>query len=212
MENKYTVESDSNTKLIYIGLGLIMLNILLMFSDIKIPSHFYFRYYSLGELLVESILFIIRIVCVVLAVKTSVRLGRPGFFWGLFTLIFTPIALIILGTKGVKLDGEKRKVYKEIRAEYFINATALKRNFETGISAKDEYQAELDKLEEEYDEYLNKEMHKIEEQESQEKINELIERVKGAGEVMEIGDRCPACGADLTLDSKECPDCGLSFE
>ena len=42
----------------------------------------------------------------------------------------------------------------------------------------------------------------------EQKIREDLEINDSPGN---LDDKCPACGAELTIDNTECPDCGLNF-
>ena len=197
MEKKYTVDYKPKTYLFYLGLSLLVIGFFL----IKLSGNALI--YLLG---------IIRIVMVVLSALAAKELNRSIFFWAVFTFISPPIALMILGTRGIKFEGEKRKVYKDISSEFFMESVVLKRDFETGIYYEDEYKERLSRLLQEYDERLNQEMAKAEKKDEDEEINKVVEFAVGTGEIMEVGNKCPACGADLADETNICPECGLSFE
>lgn len=81
----------SESGLIYVGIILIVLNVLVFVTD----------FLSLNVILIGGL--IIRVSIAILASDSAKRQNRPPFGWAVFAFLFPPIAMIVQGSMRDKI-------------------------------------------------------------------------------------------------------------
>ena len=211
MKNKFSVNTDTNPNsgMSSVGFLLIVVNIILSIVGYKVS------YFETGKsiVLVEVVLLTIVVSCTIWVIIVARKLNRSPLLWGILTLFFAPISLIVLGYKDIRVPDELKKVYNKFKSDYFLEKLKLKKDFTNGIFDTETYEKKLSNLSTQYDEALNRAMKKAQEEYEKKKIKDVIEKVEGggSGRYIAIKDNCPACGARISEEAEECSECGLSF-
>lgn len=212
MDQRYSVEGKTNPSMINVGVALIFFNLITylvghrasMFDVADSEA-------SVSEFFVGLFYLVIQVVCTVWSVKVAGQLNRSQAFWGIITFIFTPIALVVLGSKDVFMEPEFAAVYSKHKSDYFLETIKLKKDYERDELTADEYRAKLALAEEKHTTSLNAEMQKMEAVLERKHEFEVIAKVEGDGTPIVVTDKCPACGMTLSQTDDVCPDCGLQL-
>jgi hypothetical protein len=206
-----SLESKSYTFLIYIGIVIILYNIFVFANE---NSLFMADFYEMDINPLNVIAIILIFGSSIIAGIVAQKLNRSVLSWGILTLCFAPISLIVLGTKKLYLEPELQKVYNKYKSTYFLDKAKLKKNFESNKLNQEAYNKKLSELLND----LNREMN-IELRETEKKIindfdKDVIHKVEktGNGKFVKVSDTCPACGAKLSETDFECPECGLNLK
>jgi len=206
MKKQY-LESRTYGFLVLIGIGLIILNIYIFF--IKNSSSIGLN----GELL-EILVGVLIIILAVVNGFIAFRLNRSIIFWFIFSLIFSPIALIMLGTKKRYLKPELNKIYSQFESEYFLHKLRLRKELEKKRITTEEYEEKIKQTLKNLNDAMYKAMEVKENQLIADLNKEVVHRVEktGEGEIKIAYSKCPACNSALGKNDFECPDCGLNLK
>lgn len=213
MSKNYTIDAKTNPNLIYGGIFMVFVNAIYLFSGNKI-SDFEAVY---GDIPVEKVafnlvFFVIQISCTIWSIVVAGRLNRSQVFWGIVTFFFTPIAMIVLGTRDLKMEPELRKIYNKHKTNYFLETIKLKKDLERGIVEENEYKATLAKAKERHRDLMNAELKKMEEVLEDRHRQIIVETVEGGGVAIGIKDKCPACDTKISENDDVCPECELALK
>ncbi len=212
MDQRYSVEGKTNPSMIYVGAALILLNLISYLSGQRTSvldvansdtssSVFFAGLFWLG----------IKVGCTLWSIKVAGQLNRSQAFWGIVSFFFTPIALIVLGTKDIKMEPALAEVYSKHKSAYFLETIRLKKDYERDELTADKYREKLALAEEKQSTLLNVEMLNVEAILAHKSQREIIEKVEGDGTPIVVTDKCPACGMKLSEKDDVCPDCGLQL-
>ena len=149
------------------GLGLILGSLIITF--------FYYREQSEFKLIT---VIIIRLLYVWAIIKRTSKLNRSQFLWGIYGLVFSEIAIIILAfAKGfIKTKDSKQMAAYKKRRTSFKKKELLEKLMAEGVITKEKYYSKLNDIQ------FNEE--KKEEAESDQdaiELNKLIEKAKKEG-------------------------------
>lgn len=114
--------------------------------------------------LFDNFIILLRILCCIWSVMLAKRLNRYPLFWGLFTIAFPPIVMIILLTRDFKVKREYKDVVKKYRDEYFMQYEKITKEFKSGQLTREYFQNEVENLRKVYAEKLNSEIERIEQE------------------------------------------------
>lgn len=114
--------------------------------------------------LFDNFIILLRILCCIWSVMLAKRLNRYPLFWGLFTIAFPPIVMIILLTRDFKVKREYKAVVKKYRDEYFMQYEKITKEFKSGQITREYFQNEVENLRKVYAEKLNSEIERIEQE------------------------------------------------
>ena len=213
MSKKYTIDAKTNPNLIYGGIFMVFVNAIYLFSGNKI-SDFEAVYgdISAEQIAINLAFFVIQVSCTVWSIVVAGRLNRSQVFWGIVTFFFTPISMIVLGTRDLKMEPELRKIYNKHRTNYFLETIKLKKDFERGIIKENEFETTLDKAKERHSDLMNAELKKMEVVLEDRHKQIVVEKVEGGGMAIGIKDKCPACDTKISENDDVCPECGLTLK
>lgn len=218
MSLKYSIDAKSHPNMIYVGIALVVMNILFFTSGIK-PTEYKILNGNVSTeyIMLDIALILIRLTCVIWSYKVASELNRSGLFWAILTFFFTPIALIILGFKDLNLEVELRKVYNKHQSNLFIERIKIKQHYERNKITELQYHEQLKSIRDKHNEYMNKEMQEVEKR-IELKHNPIIggsvylDENTEKGKILIVKDKCPACNATINENDKVCSCCGLSIE
>lgn len=195
--------SNPNNGLSFAGIGLLLLFIYSSYRE------------SMGLVLGVGVL--VKILVLVWIPKAARLVGRNGVGWTIFAFITPSVALIILGVIGYKPSPEKDELFtkcsKALHEKKVELDNRLKNEKITQVQYEQEYETYYAELQDYAKDYLNS----IYDNENTEFLNEQLKK-KGYvfdanSEVfVEFEDKCPACGTNIEIDTKECPGCGLNLD
>jgi hypothetical protein len=218
MKLKYSIDAKSHPTMIYIGVGLIVLNIFILANGIK-PTEYEVLSGKLSTdlIILDIALLVIRLTCTIWSYRVAKELNRIGLFWATLTFFFTPIALIVLGFKDLDLEVELRKVYSKHQSNLFLERIKLKKDFEKSKITELQYNEQLQNIRNKHNELMNREMQEVEKKiEFKHKPivgeNVYLDEIPVTGKIIAVKDKCPACNSTIKQDYKVCPCCGLSIE
>lgn len=124
--------------------------------------------------LFDNFIVLLRILCCIWSVMLAKRLNRYPLFWGLLTIAFPPIVMIILSTRDFKVKREYKAVVKKYRDEYFLGYKRIANEFKSGHGTKESFHSEIENLGKSCAEKLNSEIERIElEKENSDFIDDL---------------------------------------
>ena len=198
---KYSIDSKSNPQLIYAGIFLVILGvwffhfsenlisdsvILGMFNSVQpssnessiLRSKIVRNSFSLREFNVDFIILTIQILCAIWAVVVARKLHRSPLFWGVVTFFFTPISLIVLGTRDLKLEPNLSEVYNKYKSDYYQESSKIKRSFHKGRITEKECKKKLIDARYRYNELMNIEMSSTEHMMDNRYNKEIINKVE----------------------------------
>jgi len=198
---KYSIDSKSNPQLIYAGIFLVILGvwvfhfsenlisdsvILGMFNSVQpssnessiLRSKIVRNSFSLREFNVDFIILTIQILCAIWAVVVARKLHRSPLFWGVITFFFTPISLIVLGTRDLKLEPNLSEVYNKYKSDYYQESSKIKRSFHKGRITEKECKKKLIDARYRYNELMNIEMSSTEHMMDNRYNKEIINKVE----------------------------------
>jgi hypothetical protein len=209
MKQKYTVESKSNPKLVSAGIILIVINAIFTFSGAR---DFNISNMTKENVIIELSFLVVGIAFSIWSFIVAKRLNRSGIFWAIFTIVLTPIALIILGTKDIAIQIELRKIFNKYKSEYFLEKLKLEKDHQNGRIDEKMLKEKIGKAKEKYNDLMNNEIQ-LEQIKIDEKHKEIvIEKVSGNGRAINVKGKCPACETKISDNADECPECGLNFK
>jgi len=209
MKQKYTVESKTNPNLIYIGIVLIVINVILKFSGAR---DFDYDNLSKDNMIVELVILAIGFILSIWAYNIARQLNRSGIFWAIITFLFTPIALIILGTRDVDIKIELRKIFNKYKSDYFLEKLKLEKDYQRGKIDEKTLQEKIIKAKEKYNELMNNDIQLAEVRLEEKHKDIVVEKAVGNGRVVNVKGKCPACETKISGEMDECPECGLNFK
>jgi len=208
MKYKYTVESKTNPNLVYAGVILIVINVILKFSGIR---DFDYENLSKDDMIVELIILATGLVFSIWAYRVAIKLNRSGLFWAIVTFFFTPISLIILGTRDINIKIELRKIFNKYKSDFFLEKLKLEKDYKSGKIDDTILREKINKARERYNELMNNELQNAELRLEEKHKEVIVEKVVGNGRAVNVKGKCPACDTKLPADVDECPECGLNF-
>jgi hypothetical protein len=208
MTHRYTVEAKTTPNMIYVGIILIVINMVLFFSGKRIND---VNHITKEKVIVEIIMYAIAFGLAIWAIIVAKKLNRSRTFWGIITFIFTPIALIILGIKDVAIHDDLRKIFNKYKSEYFLEKLKLEKDLEKGKIDKMTHDEKIKKILIEYDNAMNAEIKQMEIRMEEKHKEIVVEKVVGNGRAIIVKDKCPACETKISADTDVCPDCGLTL-
>lgn len=229
---KYSIDSKLNPQMIYAGIFLVILGVWSFhFSEDLISDSYILSIlntshpnvsesrilklegmrnsFVLRDLMLYFIIFTIQILCTIWSVVVARKLHRSPLFWGVVTFFFTPISLIVLGTRDLKLEPNLSEVYNKYKSDYYQESSKIKRSFHKGRITEKECNKKLIDARFRYNELMNIEMSRTENMMDNRHNKEIINKVEGSGKPIPIQDKCPACGTKISEDNAVCPECGL---
>jgi hypothetical protein len=202
--DNYKIDRKSHPYLIYIGIGMIFINLILHYKfkgvDYLNPLAIFDKN-AMTALGIDSILLILRVFMTIIAFIVAKRLMRSGIFWAICTFLFPPISLIILGLIDVKIDYRLKKILDRYRTNYFVEIVKIKNDLKRGKNDESNIVDLIDKSKQKHQELLTKALNarKIE-----------LEKTETEDWMDDIS-KCPACGADVNMSDKICPNCKLNL-
>lgn len=209
MNQKFTVESKSNPKLVYAGIILIVINAIFTFSGAR---DFNISNPTKENVIIELSFLLVAVAFSIWSFIVARRLNRSGTFWAIFTVFLAPIALIILGTKDIAIQIELRKIFNKYKSEYFLGKLKLEKDHQNGRIDEKMLREKIAKAKEKYNDLMNNEIQ-LEQIRIDEKHKEIIvEKVSGNGRAINVKGKCPACETKIPDNVDECPECGLNFK
>lgn len=218
MSLKYSIDAKSHPNMIYVGIGLVVLNIFIFASGIKPVEYEIFNGNLSADLVIlDIILLLIRLTCTIWSYRVAKELNRIGWFWAILTFFFTPIALILLGFKDLDLEVELRKVYNKHQSNLFLEQVKIKKDFEKNKITELQYNEQFKIIRNKHNEQMNKEMQEVEKR-IELKHNPIIgdsvylDETPVTGKIVFVKDKCPACNSTIKEKDKVCRCCGLSIE
>jgi hypothetical protein len=203
--NNYKIDRKSHPFLIYVGLGMIVLNIVLHFNfkgvDYLNPLSI-FDEKAMAAFFIDVFLLLIRISMTIVAIIIAKRLMRSGIFWGIIVFLFPPISLIILGLMDVNIDSRLKKTLDRHRTNYFVEVVKIKNDYKTGKYNANSVDDLIEKSRRKHQELLTKALNAA-----------IIENEKNKTEdFMHDATKCPACGVSVALSDLQCPKCDLTLK
>ena len=202
-----SLESKKYSFLIYIGVGLIIFNIIRI--TISNSQAFSINIENETFNIFDVIIVFLAVGCSVLAGIIAYRLNRNVIFWTILSFFFAPISFIILGTLQVYLEPEQRKIFHKYQSEYFASELNLTKNWHKKKINRATYDEKLAELLHSLDNKMNEELQN---QKSNDFVREVVRKIEGEGHYLKIKDTCPACNAQLSETDMECPECGLNMQ
>jgi hypothetical protein len=213
------LEDKNYTEAVKWGVLLIILDIVIRFFlkissfDVVHPD----KLMDIGLLTVAGITYLlmlaIRIIVVIYVARIAGKLNRSQFGWGLFALIFPPIALIIIGFFGYKIEqGEIKDLVDTIRLDYRAEVLHLKQTLDVSNAEFEKIEADLKR---EYESNLRIRIAEIvsgkkADNQNQYDQNSFTDEEYNSEQNVDSG-HCPACGATIDQRSAVCPDCGIAL-
>lgn len=202
--NDYRIDRKSNPLLLYIGIAMIVINLILHFSFKEVDLTNPLALASKDILVVFYIqisLLLIRICMAIVAFVVAKRLMRSGIFWGILVFLIPPISLIILGLLDVKIDDGLKTTFDRHRTNYFAEANKIRNESKRNRYSENDLREKLDKCKQKHQDAL---IRALEARKTE------IENTK-TNDWMNDTSRCPACGARISEHDQMCPSCKLNL-
>lgn len=206
---KYSFDSKTYPVLSLMGFLMLLVNVFLYVQGRSLSGADFLQHnnsYAVYDLL----LLVLRIAFTVWAVAVAKKLDRSQFLWAVLVFFFTPIALMVLGSRGVKIRPDVKPVFDKHYATCVSELNELKAQYNRKECSDDEYHMQSEELLQRNEELMNQEienlLHESDEMSETEKPNVAI----GEEETVFEGD-CPACGAYVSANDATCPGCELSL-
>ena len=111
--------------------------------------------------LFDNFIILLRILCCIWSVMLAKRMNRYPLFWGLLTIVFPPIVMIILSTRDFKVKREYKAVVKKYRDEYFSEYEKHTKELKSGQITREYFHNKIEYLNKSYAEKLNSEVERI---------------------------------------------------
>lgn len=201
----YRLETKKYKWLLYFGLGQFALAILA-----QIMSEFTGQTSLLNIIsaLLDVAWFLTFPIGAIIAGHVSKQLNRAYVFWFIFTLFFSPIALILLSSKSYYVEPDINSIYRKFELKYIDSIRKVKQQFKKGKIT----QGELNDIQKrtliELELKMNDEI-----QSKQIEIYTCISKpnYESRGEKIAY-EKCPACGTKISEEEIDCSECGLSLK
>jgi hypothetical protein len=164
----------------------------------------------------KTIAVISRILAVLWIPIICATTGRNKKSWtafGFFLPSFASVFLGIIGHKKTQILTEAEEHCKNIFQQKHYE---LSSQFNSGQISREKMNNELALINKELNDYVKQKVAGPEAKLNETFLNKELERqgyiISGEPEkTVVFSDKCTACGATITIDNQECPDCGLAL-
>jgi hypothetical protein len=200
--DKFILENP-NKKLVSYGVALIIISATAFFI------------HALSILLSVAIIARIFVLLWMLGISRSV--GRNAVAWTIISFVLPSPSLIFLGFLGYKHTPLFKETMEFYSQEYKLKYSKLKDLRAIGEISEEKMKQELANYYKEITELAKNKICGPLNNLNEAFLNSQLEKkgfvLHGEPEaVVEFKTTCPACGAKITADQAECPDCGLNLE
>jgi len=166
--------------------------------------------------IIVSLAILVRILVLLWIPMAAKKVKRDPLTWTLFALLAPPIAFISLGVAGYPKHYVASDLFQKYNEGLKNKLKELKGKLDAGEINKEQYSKMFNDYKSELEDFFNENYHKSMDDEEYSTLNNML---KNKGYVLdensdvfvEVGEKCPACGAKITGKEENCPECGLTF-
>ena len=236
-----SIEPLDNSKAIRVGFLILILGVILKlffsidigFNPVSVLNFAIAGFY----LFIFISTLILRFVIAAWAAKIANGLNRNSAFWALFTFIFPPLALIIIGFLDTKIENiDFKKVIDNCRADYLSEKIYINKEL---YLTNDELKIKLEETKQKYNKIIKDRLIEslvdmkimninnlikdgfvdvnIDYKQQKQKIKDSIikedqlDTDENEDAFLDDPNKCPACGYRIDPELVICPDCGLTL-
>jgi len=209
----YRLETKKYNWLLYFGIGQLLLGI---FAQIMTKYTGQTSFLNILSSSLNVIWFLTFPMGAIIAGYVSRQLNRPVVFWFIFTLIFSPIALIILSKKSYYVENVVNSIYRKFELKYLESIGKLNQQLKKGQLTRQEFNDIKKTTLIELELKMNEEIQ-AKQKEIYTRLNKPIEETQNtiypeSKDTKLAYEKCPACEKKLIGNEIDCPECGLSLK